>query len=427
VWNDDLGKVWFQFDTRFKQPRVYLQLRIETPKVYDTARNSQLAALYNTAVQEGLNEKVYPIQLAGLSYSLGIEKKGVVLTIGGYSKRVGDLLKLVTQNLKTIKIDRQKFNNLKEAMIRGLENSKFGQAYGRGGYYNRLMWLDKQYTEEEKLGALRPLTLEDVKSYASGLYEKVHITGMGHGNWTDEKVRESVRTLVNELQSRPLPEAERFKQVVQVLPSAERVLFSRKVKDNNNSIAYTLQAGERSLEQQARLSMISDIIESDFYTQMRTNQQLGYIVWSFQQRIEDRLFLRFVIQSANHSPFELNRRVETWLAKSGELFDKLTDEEFERHRASLIVALEKKGDSIAAVLGDLYYLATEEKGDFQYKNKLIDAVKNLNKEEVLATARKILLDSQTSRLAVLMRSQSNGEPVPEGVITEVSQFKKLVQ
>ena len=423
VWDDDLAKVWFKFDSRFKQPKGYLQLRIETPEVYETARHLLLAQLYNVAVQEGLNELVYPIQLAGLSYSLGIEKKGVVLSIGGYSKRVGDLLRLVTKNLKEIKIDPQKFENLKEAMIRGLENRKLGQAYGRGGYYNRLMWLGKQYTEDEKLAALRPLTLEDVKAFAGRLYQKVFITGMAHGNWSDEKVRESIRALLKELDSKPLPESERFEQVVEVLDPAERILFSRQVKDNNNSIAYSLQAGERSMESMARLFMISDIIESDFYTQMRTNQQLGYIVWSFQQRIEERLFLRFVIQSANHSPFELNRRVETWIGQSGSLFDNLTDEEFERHRASRIVALEKKGDSIAAVLGDLYYLATEEKGDFNYKNKLVDAVKKLHKEEVVAAARRILLDPRTPRLVVLMRSHANDEAVPEGVLTEVRQFK----
>ena len=40
-------------------------------------------------------------------------------------------------------------------MIRGLKNRKHSQAYQRGGYYNWLMWLDEQYTDEEKLNALK--------------------------------------------------------------------------------------------------------------------------------------------------------------------------------------------------------------------------------------------------------------------------------
>jgi len=423
VWDDEIGKVWFQFDHRFKQPKVFMQLRIETPMVYNSARNLQLAQLYNAAVGESLNEKVYPIQLAGLSYGLSITKKGVALSIGGYSERIVDLLKLVTRNLKEIRIDEQKFANIKDAMIRGLENKKFGQAYARGGYYNRLIMLGTQYTDEEKLAALKTITLDDVKKFTTKLYERIHITGMAHGNWGRDNVKDSIRTILKELNSKPLPESDRFEEIVEVLNPSERILFSRQVMDNNNSIAYALQVGERNMELMARLSLIADIIETDFYTQMRTNQQLGYIVWSFQQRIEERLFLRFIIQSANHSPFELNRRVEAWLKDSGKIFEKLSDEEFERYRSSRIIALEKKGDSIAQVLGDLYYYATEENGDFEYKNKLIETVKRVKKEDVIATARQILLDPQTARMVILMRSQSNKDSVPQGVLTEVSQFK----
>ena len=89
VRDDDLAKIWFQFDDRFKQPKVYMSLRIETPRIYDTVKNSQLSGLYIAAIREGLNEIVYPIQLAGLSYSLGSGKKGITLAIGGYSERVG--------------------------------------------------------------------------------------------------------------------------------------------------------------------------------------------------------------------------------------------------------------------------------------------------------------------------------------------------
>ncbi len=423
VWDDDMGKVWFKFDNKFKQPKAFFQLRIETPLVYDTVRHTMLAKLYDAALNEGLNEIVYPIKLAGLSYSLGIEKKGMVLSIGGYSKRISDLLRLVSGSLRDVNISSEKFENLKEAMIRGLQNGKLSQAYARGGYYGRQLWLAKQYSEDEQLEALKPLTLEQVKDFAKILYSRVYITGMGHGNWTDENVRESVRILLKDIESKPLPQGERFKQEVTVLEEGEKILFSRQVKDNNSSLTYAFQVGENNIERQAITSLIASIVESDFYTQMRTNQQLGYIVFSFKQRIEDRLFMKFLIQSGEYGPFELKKRVDTWLSGLGTLFSNLTEEEFEHHRDALIVSLEKKGDSIAEVLSDLYYSVTEENEDFSYKQKVIDAVKKVTKEEVLATGFRILLDSQTPRLSVLIQSASNKDPVPSGVISEVDQFK----
>ena len=89
----------------------------------------------------------------------------------------------------------------------------------------------------------------------------------------------------------------------------------------------------------------------------------------------------------------------------------------------MIVGLEKKGDSIAAILGDLYGLAVDEDGDFDFKKKLIQAVKDVKKQDVISRARKVFLDSKTPRLEVLMRAKGSKEEVPPGVINEVSQFK----
>jgi insulysin len=422
VRDDDLAKVWFKYDHRFKQPKIAVTFRIETPKVYGSPKNLELAKLYEALMQEGLNELVYPIQMAGLSYGLSIQKKGVILNIGGYSERIGDLVKLVTKNLKEVNVDKQKFANIKEAMMRGLKNQKLGQAYARGGYYNWLMLLNDQYTDEEKLDALTSITLEDVKAFAKTLYDKVYVTGMIHGNWSDKEAQESVEMLLSALGSKPLPENERFEQLVKVIPGGEQIQFSREVEDNNNSLAYAIQVGEKEPSLLAKASIIASIVESDFYTQMRTNQQLGYIVWSFNQRIEDRVFFRLVIQSSTHGPFEMSKRVNTWLVSTEKLFANLTDQEFKRHQQSLVIGLEKEGDSIGAIAGELYSLAADEKGDFLYKKKMIQAVKNLKREEVVKAAGKIFIDPATPRLEVLMRAKGSQEMVPEGVITEVSQF-----
>jgi insulysin len=427
VRNDDLAKVWFKYDHRFKQPKISVTFQIETPKVYRSPRNLELAGLYEAMMHEGLNELVYPIQMAGLSYGLSIQKKGVILSIGGYSERMGDLIKLVTKNMKELNVDEQKFANIKEAMIRGLNNEKFGQAYSRGGYYNGLMLLQDQYTDEEKLSALTALTLSDVKEFAKTLYDEVYITGMIYGNWSDTEARKNVDILLSALGSNALPKNQRFEQVVEVLPQGKAFQFSHEVADNNNSLAYAIQIGEKSLPLLAQSSIIASIVESDFYTQMRTNQQLGYIVWSFNQRIEDRIFFRLVIQSSTHGPFAMSQRVNLWLASTEKLFSKLTDQEFSSHQQSLIVALEKEGDSIGAVASDLYSLATDEKGDFDFKQNLIQAVKDLQKDDVAQTAARIFRSPDNPRLEVLMRAKGSQEKVPEGVITEVSQFKNMLK
>jgi len=424
VRDDESAKVWFKFDDRFKQPKVFIRFLIETPLVYDTVEHLAQSKLYDIALHEGLNEITYPISLAGLSYSLGIEKRGLTLSVGGYSERTMDLLRLVAKNLKQVRIDEEKFNNLKEAVIRSVENRKLGQAYSRASYYNRQLWTAKQYNEPELIAALKSVTLNDIREYALKLYNKVFVSGVVHGNWTAAQARKSLDIVLEEIKGQPLPEAERYQEIVKVFSPMDKILFSNKIADNNNALYYNLQVGERSFEAQARISLVASIVDSDFYTQMRTNQQLGYIVWSFQNRVEERLFFKMIIQSAGYGPFELQKRVEAWMATSDKLFNELSDEEFEKHRNSMIVSLEKKGDSIAEVAGDLYYHAVDEKGDFDYKKKLVQAVRKVKKEEVVKAGLRIFQDPKVARSIILMRSRSNKDEVPAGVLTTIEQLKK---
>jgi insulysin len=423
VRDDDQAKVWFKFDDRFKQPKVYIRLLIETPRVYDTVDHLAQSKLYDMALQEGLNEITYPISLAGLSYNLGIEKRGMTLTVGGYSERITDLLQLVAKNLQQIRIDEDKFQNLKEAIVRSMENRKLGQSYSRAAYYNRQVWVVKQYTEDQLIDAMKAVTLNDITDYAQKLYERVYVQGVIHGNWNVKQARKSLDIVLAEFNSQPLPKEERYQEIVEVLDPGETIRFSKQIADNNNSIYYTLQVGERNFREQARASMVASIVESDFYTQMRTNQQLGYIVWSFQNQMEERLFFKMIIQSAGYGPFELQKRVEGWMKTSEKLFKNLSDEEFEKHRESIIVSLEKKGDSIAEVTGDLYYFAVDEKGDFDFKKKLVKAVKNLTKDEVVQAGLRILQDPKVARSVILMRSRSNKDKVPQGVLSEANHLK----
>ena len=423
VRDDNLAKVWFQFDTRFNQPRVSLKLRIETPYTFDTLQNHARSRLYAAAVREALNEGVYPIQLAGLSYDIQVRKRGIVLTVGGYSAKISDLILLVARNLSQIAIDEQKFSVLQRAMIRRVENRKLSQAYRRAQYYNRLLWRVNHYDEDSLIAALNSVTLADLKEHAKVLYGRAFITGVAYGNWTAGQVRESLSILLGEIKSEPLPKEDRYQERIEVLDPGEAILFSTTIADNNNALFYRLQVGPVDFSTQATTLLLSSIVESDFFYQLRTKQQLGYIVTSQYNRDENRLFFNLIIQSADYDPFELQDRVESWMRQVDGLLTRLTDEEFERHRTGLIVSLKKRGDSIPEVAEELFRFATRENGNFEYRKQVVEAVKSLKKSEVVAAARTILLNPDTPRLVLLLRSQGNHRPLPDGVLTTVAQFK----
>ena len=104
---------------------------------------------------------------------------------------------------------------------------------------------------------MKKVTLSGIRNYASKLYERVFIRGVVHGNWKAEQARKSIDLILEEIKSQPLPEEERYQEVVEVLDPGKQIRFSKQIADNNNSIFYTLQVGERNFKEQAVSSMVA--------------------------------------------------------------------------------------------------------------------------------------------------------------------------
>ena len=100
-------------------------------------------------------------------------------------------------------------------------------------------------------------------------------------------------------------------------------------------------------KQEQLLTLMSKAVEQPFYTEMRTNQQLGYIVWSYPRGYDDTYYLNFLIQSGGYSANELASRANSFISETPSFIRDLDDATFQGLIESSIEQLEKKPMSIS--------------------------------------------------------------------------------
>ena len=105
--------------------------------------------------------------------------------------------------------------------------------------------------------------------------------------------------------------------------------------------------GKDDASARAVAMVLGSYLQSTYYTEMRTNQQLGYIVYSDIVPREDEFFGVFLIQSADYPARELERRSDEFLSKLEERFAALTAEEFVSLVEGVRSELEQKQKTIA--------------------------------------------------------------------------------
>ena len=129
-----------------------------------------MSQLYTDAINEQLNELGYPVKLAGLEYSIGVDKKGISLNFGGYSDRILELVRTITPQLKTIKIDQETFESLKERRLRRYKNFSFQQPYQQAFYYRSLLLEAKKHSIWEYAEEISKIRLRDLVTKADFRY-----------------------------------------------------------------------------------------------------------------------------------------------------------------------------------------------------------------------------------------------------------------
>ena len=425
IQDDEFGKIWFQQDFRFETPKAHLMLRINSPHVYSSPRNAVLSQLYTDAIREGLNEFGYPVRLAGMEYGINVDKNGINLTFSGYSDRIQELVKTVASRLKTITIDKKTFNNLKEVRLRRYQNFYFQQPYHQAFYFRSLLLEGKKFSIMDYEKEIKKIRLDQVKKFAKKLFDQLYIEGFVYGNLRVKPVRDAVKVLREKLGGKTLPEGKRFLASVRQVSQGKSHTFTRKMQVENSALVTDVQIGQHSPKLQVALMVIDNIMQPQFYNELRTSQQLGYIVNSGMTILEKTLGLIFIIQSGEYNVEILEKRMEAFLEKFYKSLDNLTDEELDKIKKSVLHSKLQKSTSVTGEAGRLFTLAFERNAKFDENSKEITALERLTLADIQNVVRSYLLPSKQRKLILRMSGRDHDAGMSAGVkILSIAKFKQ---
>jgi len=421
--DDESGQVFFLSDWQFRQPRAHMILRFRTGNTYGNAREAMLARLYARAWEESLNEFAYPVREAGLNFSLDANKEGMGLELKGYSPRMLALLDQLAGKLREVNIGDASFASVKESMLRAIQNQKFSQPYEQARYYMGLLLQDPSIPREELEAALKELSLADVKGFAARLYGRMYLEGMVAGNLDPAAVRIALGRLRKHLGSAPLPPSERREEQIRQLPVGANYLFTKRLEINNSVISLNYQAGTTNPRLRGALLVAGRALQDSFYRNMRTEQQLGYIVFGGFGQMKKTLSLNMLIQSGAYTADALLERVEAYLPRFMEEFKAMPDELFERLRRAAIEAKLAPDTDLEAQAERWFWVAFDNERKWDYVSEDIRAVETLTRTEVNGILERTLKGEGRKRLVIRLlgkdhvAGQAKGTPieVPEDI------------
>ena len=381
--NSDRGSsLYFGQDHEFLRPKGVISLKIMFPKDKMSVEHRVLTRLYSSCVNESMNELSYPARLAGLNYSVREGYEGIFVDIDGYKESAMSLYELILDHMLEFSITENQFEAIKDKVVRDYENFALSDAYMQTRELAPDLFYETKYSWKEALPVAKGSSLNAVQEYSRSLYKETFLEALVYGDFAEKDGKKVVDLFNQKTSTTPIQKEEVFEIKYLNQDKPETTQYVQKLLVNNSCFFRKYEVGKDSPETRAILTLMSKSIEQPFYTEMRTNQQLGYIVWSYPRAYDDTYYLNFLIQSGGYSANELASRANSFISETPSFIRDLDDATFQGLIESSIEQLEKKPMSISERARKHKTLIFERGADFLRDQKTISALKLCKKDEV---------------------------------------------
>ena len=387
----------------YREDKGQLSLQINVDFAKSSPRQAVLASLLNEVYNK---QNMTLIDRAGRA-SLGVNLRLTVtnsqgIFISGYTTKHEQLLTQLLKNFVELPVTDQWFAEAKDSVEKGLLNSKknhvFRQLFGDLGRVT----VKNGYSEDEQLAALQAITKADVIAYQDAVKKNALLRLFAVGNYTEAQVKHFAQTAAGILPGTRLPENRTVNSYT--IPAAGKlVAFKDDVELADSAVLQAWFGSKKSDDEKAQLAVLNALFGNAFFMQLRTHEQLGYVVVSSEYPVDDVPGFIMLVQSSNTDLPGIKARMDKFRKDYlAEL--KATDAaEIEQAKQAMIAnVLQKPTDFYAEA--ELY---TGEfwngKYQFDARDRYLAALKKVTKADLIAIYESLLMNDKSGKALLQLR------------------------
>ncbi|MCH2158728.1 MAG: insulinase family protein [Oleiphilaceae bacterium] len=366
-------ELWHATDTEFGTPKSTFFVSIRSPHAVDTVEHLVMTQLLVSMLTDKLVEFSYPAYLAGLSYDLYKHLRGVTLKIAGYNDKQDVLLETILKKIKHSELRDERFENIKERLKRSLENEKERKPFQQAITAIQDDILSPSWNSEEKLVALEKISIEQLREFKNLFFSTVDTAVLSNGNVEQDKTEKMAKLVEKHiLEPAKIQSVERAS--VLNLEGEEDWAKALDIDHPDSSMVFYMQGETKSYSERALYSLMSQAIGNDYYAQLRTEKQLGYIVFATPYPLLEVPGIAFIVQSPSASTDQLFNETRTFLNAQVDRINSLSEEEFARYKKAVISRLEEKETNIGQRSNRYWSEIDKKAAKFDSEEQMINAI-----------------------------------------------------
>lgn len=301
--------------------------------------------LLSRILSELLSEFAYYADCAGLHYDVSVSKSGLTFRFDGYNHKLAVLVERAMEELRRfadpssgahVTYNPELFQRVKEALTRAYKNQLFQQPYYHAMLAAYECLEEPRWGLFEKIQTLKFIELDSLRAFARQFLSQLSLEVFVNGNITVEEAKELATKAQSTLQATHLPYSlQALRRPVQLQTGKHYIyrqsgatynpdevnsatcmmfMFGEEMGNVLNTSSHDQDAMDKALILQNYRNLFVRMMSEPAFDQLRTKEQLGYVVYVTSHELAQRMMtVTVIVQSSVQDPAYLDSRIEAFL------------------------------------------------------------------------------------------------------------------
>lgn len=403
------GIAYYSPESHYQVPEVSSIICIHTPQLTQDVRSQVLSSLY-TQLASYINAPFFSkISQGGCSASVSKHKLSFIIMLSGFNDKSEQILLDTVDLMKNLRPTKEQFESQKQELLTAYQNQQFDRPLQQAFLLSHHTFHNYYHLPEQSIEALNKVSYEDFLTYTEKLFDQAYLKGLFTGNLSKLEAKHQWRSLTKSIVHETYPVRDHAIASSLLVPNQGGPFkLNRQIPMQGGAALLTIQQGFHTFEKEASQQVLGKALSSDFFQELRTNQQTGYAVMAKAQESESQLSQIFLAQSTTHTPQELLTRFEIFIENFVKKLDETVSEgRFDQLKAALLEELSQPQPNLQQKSYELFTYFVDKNGDFRFKEQQIGALKQLTYEQFKKDTQAFISRDNGRRIAFLLEGSKN--------------------
>ena len=417
-------KLWHLQDDEFRVPKGVLYIAIDSPQAVSTSRNIVKTRLCVEMFLDSLAEETYQAEIAGMGYNMYAHQGGVTLTVSGFSKKQPELMKLILERFAKRDFSQHRFDTIKNQMLRNWRNSAQDRPISQ--LFNALTGILQPNNPPYSalIEALESIEVDELSSFVQAILAELHVEMFVYGDWNKEDAISLGNTLKDALRVQNQQYEESLRPLVML---GENGSFQREVfcDQEDSAVVLYYQCDDTSPRSIALYSLANHLMSATFFHEIRTKQQLGYMVGTGNLPLNKHPGIVLYVQSPNAAPVDLISSIDEFLNAFYMVLLELNEYQWHSSKRGLWNQIATPDTTLRSRAQRLWVAIGNKDESFNQKEVVLEELKKLTRTDMIRFVVNELKPRTANRLIMHTQGNAHHESEPLDLGLEIGSIEEF--